>query len=105
MKGLQGKGPLLMQQLPDLMKIEFSPGQVPSPASPGAVTRPAASSGSGNAASLDAFTAFNEKLDALPLSRPDKVSAGVSLIASQQYPPEDLVDRIATLLAISLSVP
>jgi hypothetical protein len=85
------------------MKVEFSPNQVILPASPGAAARPATSAGSADADSLVNTAALNDKLNGLPLSRPDKVSGAITLVARQHYPPDDLADRIATLLAISLS--
>jgi hypothetical protein len=85
------------------MKVESSSGQVILPASPGAVARPATSAGSANAASLVNTAALNDKLNALPLSRPDKVTGAIALVAREQYPPDDVIDRIANLLAISLA--
>jgi len=84
------------------MKIEFSPSQIQSPASPGPATRPASLAGGTNAVALDTTAALKDQLNALPVVRPDKVSGALSLVARQHYPPEDLMDRIATLLAFSL---
>jgi hypothetical protein len=85
------------------MKVEFNSGQVTLPASPEPVARPATSAGTPSAATMVNSAALNDKLNALPLSRPDKVASAIALVASQQYPPGDVIDRIATLLAISLA--
>ena len=39
------------------------------------------------------------KLDAVPLSRPDKVAQAKTYVSDGKYPPDDLLDRIAVLLA------
>jgi hypothetical protein len=84
------------------MEIEFNPSQLAPAASSGPVTRSATSAGGADGASLDTSGTLKDKLNALPLNRPDKVSAAQVLVARRHYPPDDLVDRIATLLAIRL---
>jgi hypothetical protein len=81
------------------MEVEFSPNQLLSVA-PSSLTRAAAAAASAD--SVDVSGTLSDKLNALPLSRPDKVAEAKQKIEHEHYPPEDMVDRIATLLAINL---
>jgi hypothetical protein len=46
---------------------------------------------------------LQNKLNQLALTRPDKMAAAQSVIEGVQYPPEELLNGIAHLLAIKLT--
>ena len=83
------------------MEIELStnrlpgPGYIEPPASQGA-TRVATDMSS----SLQDTGGLQQRLNDIPLVRPDKVAQAQVLVSHPHYPPDDFVDRIATLLAI-----
>ena len=86
------------------MEIEFSPSQLPparasNPVN-GAPTKPpqnndAPPPGQG-------IAELQSKLNELALTRPDKMAAAEPLVADVQYPPDELLNGIAHLLAIEL---
>jgi hypothetical protein len=85
------------------MEIEFSPSQLPAPraSSPvnGAATRAPEVS---QTPSLQGMAELQNKLNQLALTRPDKMAAAQPLISDLQYPPEELLNGIAHLLAMHL---
>ena len=84
------------------MEIEFSPSQLPAPraTSPvkGANTTPAAN----EPPTLQGMAELQRKLNDVALTRPDKMDAARAVIAEVNYPPEELLNGIARLLAIHL---
>lgn len=86
------------------MEIEFSPNQIP-------VTRatsltkpaPAKPSSAADAPSLQGVADLQSKLNQMALTRPDKMDAARSALADVQYPPDELLNGIAHLLAIRLT--
>jgi hypothetical protein len=54
----------------------------------------------GAPASFEASEGLNQALAANPEVRPDEVARARALIASEQYPPDVMVERIARLLAL-----
>jgi hypothetical protein len=50
--------------------------------------------------SFMASASLEGKLSALPTVRPEKVDLAKSLLANPNYPPTELLDRIAILLAV-----
>jgi hypothetical protein len=81
------------------MEIEFNPGRVPKaePSQPG--VRPSAAAPVEDA-SFQVSAALREKLKNLPAIRPEKVAQAQALVSDSKYPPGDVLDRIAVLLAI-----
>ncbi|HXS67998.1 MAG TPA: hypothetical protein VN761_04090 [Candidatus Polarisedimenticolia bacterium] len=82
------------------MEIEFNPSRV----SPTGPSQPAARQDA-TAASTDGTLfqdtqALQEQLKGLQAVRPEKVDLGRTLVSNPQYPPDDVLDRIAVLLAI-----
>jgi hypothetical protein len=85
------------------MEIDFSPNQVAATRAnlpvKGAVT-PAATS---QDPPLQGMAELQRKLNELALTRPDKMTAAQQVISDVKYPPEELLNGIAHLLAIKLS--
>lgn len=56
------------------------------------------SSAQTDALSLDSSAALRSGLDAVPVSRSEKVAAAKALIVSPNYPPAEIIRRISELL-------
>jgi hypothetical protein len=52
--------------------------------------------------SFEQTHALNRSLDDLPMVRAEAVERGKSLVASEHYPPQEIQQRIARLLAVNL---
>lgn len=86
------------------MEIEFSPSQLPAPrASNPAKGAPTASASVSQSAELQGMAELQSKLNQVALTRPDKMDAVRNALAEVQYPPEELLNGIAHLLAIQLA--
>lgn len=81
------------------MEIEFNTNRIAKADYGEGVTRPATSATGDNSAAFSA-SSLADKLNQIPLARPEKVEHGAKLVSHQHYPPDDLLDRIATLLAL-----
>ena len=85
------------------MEIEFSPSQIPvtraNSSVNGAPARPPQAS---ETAPLQGMAELQSKLNQLALTRPDKMAAAQPLVNDVQYPPDELLNGIAHLLAIQL---
>ena len=84
------------------MEIEFSPSQLPPLRSKSETGRGTTASDSQPVAPELTTTPLQAALAALPSTRPDKVDQARTLAADPSYPPDYVVDRIVTLLAIHL---
>ena len=85
------------------MEIEFSPSQLPPPGQNGPVVRPGTTSAPAETPTFQGLGDLQSKLNDLALTRPDKVAnAQAALSGGSKYPPDWLLDRIASLLAIHL---
>lgn len=81
------------------MEIEFNPGRVP-PAEPSQpVARPSAAPAVDDTSFQDS-AALQDKLKNMSTVRPEKVAQAKQLVSDSKYPPNDVLDRIAVLLAI-----
>jgi len=82
------------------MEIEFNPSRVPAtgPSQPASRQDGAASATDG--ISFQDTQAVQDQLKGLQAVRPEKVELGKTLVSDSQYPPDDVLDRIAVLLAI-----
>jgi len=86
------------------MEIEFNPSQLPASRASGPVpAAPAASVSVSQAPALQGMAELQSKLNQLALTRPDKMDALRNALADVQYPPEELLNGIAHLLAIRLT--
>jgi len=81
------------------MEIDFNPGRVPKAEPSQPVARPSASA-TADEASFPGSAALQDKLKNLSTIRPEKVAQAKALVSDSEYPPNDVLDRIAVLLAI-----
>ena len=83
-----------------LMEIEFNPSQLPAVRPPEAALKATSPSGAADSsAQTDASTLLSQ-LDAASATRADKVGELKPLGSNLHYPPEQLLERIAALLAV-----
>ncbi|HEU5125181.1 MAG TPA: hypothetical protein VFW05_14095 [Verrucomicrobiae bacterium] len=84
------------------MEIDFNAKPIRKPESAEPVVRPdPVPPVEGNAA-FKKIDALEAQLKALPQIRPEKVEEARALIANVQYPPEQVLKSLATLLALEL---
>lgn len=81
------------------MEIDFNPGRVPKVEPSQTAARPSASAPA-DETSFTVSAALQDKLKNLSDVRPDKVAYAKNLVSDSEYPPNDVLDRIAVLLAI-----
>ena len=85
------------------MEIDFSPNQL-APTPPNRPVKEATSpNGSAQTSSLQGMAQLQQKLDQVALTRPDKMDAVRQALSDVKYPPEQLLNGIAHLLAIKLA--
>jgi hypothetical protein len=87
------------------MEIDFNPGQVPKPELSQPIARKGRTPAASDSASVESVSttdALRTKLNEISLVRPEKVSQAKTLISDVSYPPTELLDRIAALLAVHL---
>jgi hypothetical protein len=82
------------------MEIKFNPSQAVQNGANQPVSRRDAAPVAEDKASLDKAGALEQQLREIPLVRPEKVERARALVADVQYPPEEMLDRIASLLAL-----
>jgi hypothetical protein len=87
------------------MEIDFNLSRIPKPELP----QPIARTGSTPAAAdpvhselVSSTASLTAHINDMPLVRPEKVAAGKAQVSFTSYPPGELLDRIATLLAVHL---
>jgi hypothetical protein len=80
------------------MEIEFNPGRVSKAEPSQSVARPSATPAT-DATSFQDSTALQDKLKNMSTVRPEKVAQAKALVSNLKYPPDDMLDRIAVLLA------
>ena len=83
------------------MEIDFNPGRVPKVEPSQTAARPSAAAPADESSFPDS-AALQAKLKSLTDVRPDKVAYAKGLVSDSQYPPDDVLDRIAVLLAINV---
>ena len=83
------------------MEIEFNPSRVPK-VEPSQTAARANASASADKTSFPGSAALQDKLKNLSDVRPEKVAHAKGLVSNSQYPPDDVLDRIAVLLAINV---
>jgi hypothetical protein len=81
------------------MEIDFNPGRVPKAEPSQPVARQDAAASATDGTSFDVTSALQEKLKNLQAVRPEKVAQARLLVSDSAYPPDDVLDRIAVLLA------
>ncbi len=83
------------------MEIEFNPGRVPKVESSQTAARPSATAPADETSFTDS-AALQDKLNNISDVRPEKVAYAKGLVSNAGYPPNDILDRIAVLLAINV---
>ncbi|HZR17591.1 MAG TPA: hypothetical protein VFE51_09715 [Verrucomicrobiae bacterium] len=84
------------------MEIDFTPSQPAGPTPAGQVkARPQATVAT-DSSQLQGVAELQRKLNDLALTRPDKMAAASNALADVKYPPDELLNGIAHLLAIKL---
>ena len=83
------------------MEIEFNPSRVPK-VEPSQTAARANAPASVDKTSFPGSAALQDKLKNLSEVRPEKVAYAKGLVSDLQYPPDDVLDRIAVLLAINV---
>jgi hypothetical protein len=81
------------------MEIEFITSRVARPDSGQPVARQQAAPSVSDNMSFAATDSLDARLNALPTVRPEIVDQAKSLLSNPNYPPVELLDRIAKLLA------
>jgi len=85
------------------MGIEFNTSQVSRPGYQPPVNRAStADPATAQADSGNTTYDLENRLQQIPLVRPEKVQASKDLVSDEKYPPDDVLDRIAILLATRL---
>jgi len=85
------------------MEIDFNPSQKQAPRINAAVKAPAAASDTMSEPSApQGMAELQRKLNELALTRPEKMDTARSVIADVKYPPDELLNGIAHLLAFYL---
>jgi len=85
------------------MEIDFNPGQIPKPELSQPIARKGATPPASDAAraeSVSTAASLRGKLNDVPLVRPDKVEQAKAQVSATSFPPTELLDRIAVLLAV-----
>jgi len=85
------------------MEIKFNPSSVPDPLANQPVARRSEASSVPDQNALANVDALKKSLTDLPLVRPDKVANARSLANNPHYPPGELLDRIANLMAVHIN--
>jgi hypothetical protein len=81
------------------MGIEFNTSRIPKPEYAEPAAHPRAVPSGQQAEPLPNATGLEKQLNAIPLVRPEQVNRAKALVANEKYPPDDVLDRIAILLA------
>ena len=88
------------------MEIEFNPSRKTDPAGSQPlnqpVKRPAAAPAT-EPATFDAAQSLERSVKDLPLVRPEEVVRARALVADVKYPPDEMMSRIASLLAMHIN--
>jgi hypothetical protein len=82
------------------MNIEFNPSSPTGLGATQSAARRAPSVTESESSSFEQTRALEQKLSQLPDTRPEEVARARTLIADNQYPPQLMMNRIASLLAI-----
>lgn len=86
------------------MEIEFNPNQLPVPRASSPVNgAPARGPAASQSPALQGMAELQSKLNQIALTRPDRMGAVQLQLSNLQYPPDELLNGIARLLAMHLS--
>ena len=82
------------------MEIELNTSSIGPRSLTHPVTKRDTTPASTDTTSFTATASLDSQLQSVPATRVDKVALAKSLVANPNYPPQELMDRIATLLAV-----
>jgi hypothetical protein len=83
--------------------MEINPNRNVNPALPAGVpVKPRTVTGNSDASSFEQSSTLNIALQSTPDVRPEVVSRAEDLVSSSSYPPREVIQRIANLLAANL---
>jgi len=82
------------------MEIEFNPSRISQSESSPSTARRNAVPVASDSVSFASSTSLKDQLNQIPAVRPEKVQWAQAMINGGKYPPDDVLDRIAILLAI-----
>ncbi|MFO1476943.1 MAG: hypothetical protein U1F98_09870 [Verrucomicrobiota bacterium] len=85
------------------MEIDFNPSRIARADLSQPLTRTSSTPAASDAASFSTATSLTDRVSELPLVRSDKVASAQAMVSHAHYPPDDLLDRIAVLLALHLT--
>jgi hypothetical protein len=85
------------------MEIDFNPNRILKPDLSVPTARPAATRSASEAGAASPSASLEDKLNNLSLVRPEQVARAKELALSVTYPPVELLDRIANLLALRVN--
>jgi hypothetical protein len=83
------------------MEIDFNPSRVP-PTEPSQPVARRDDAAAAQGTSFQLASALQDQLNSQPAVRPEKVAQAQALVSHEKYPPDDVLDRIAVLLAINV---
>lgn len=84
------------------MEVGLNTSRVPDAEPSQPATRQDETAAATDGTSFEVTAALQDKLKNLPTLRPDKVEQAKMLISDSKYPPDDVLDRIAVLIAAKL---
>lgn len=82
------------------MEIEFNPSRISQTESTQPAAKRDSTAAAADTASFTASNSLNSQLGNIATVRPEQVAKAKALVGSSKYPPDDVLDRIAILLAI-----
>ena len=82
------------------MEIEFNTSRIAKRDAAPPTARTESTPSPTDTTSFTATASLDSQLQSVPATRVDKVALAKSLVANPNYPPQELMDRIATLLAV-----
>jgi hypothetical protein len=84
------------------MEVDFNSSRVPRAEPSQPATRQGATAAATDGTSFEVTAALQDKLKNQPTVRPEKVDQAKMLVSDLKYPPDDVLDRIAVLLAAQI---
>jgi hypothetical protein len=82
------------------MEIEFNTSRIPQAGSAPKIARPDTAAAATDDVSFSASDSLKSQLADLSASRPEQLAKAKELVANATYPPDYVLTRVATLLAI-----
>ena len=84
------------------MEVEFNTERVSQTSLTPPVSRTVAAASASDTASFPTTDSLLAKLKDIPMIRESKIAQAQALLSNGEYPPEDILDRIAVLIAANV---